>query len=85
MFRQYFYKEFVVVERVSFFLAAHLFPLVSFHTDSGEIIILPVKCFNMLRIHLGPYHRRHHLKDLGGEIVISMMMYSTFSKSLVAS
>lgn len=67
------------MQRVSLFLAVHLFPLVSFHTDSGEIITaLLVKCFNVSRIRLGVYHIRHHLKELGGELLFSMVMHSIF-------
>lgn len=57
------------------------FPVVSFHTDSGEVIrILLVKCLNDSRIHLGLYHRRHHLKELGDETLFSITMYSTSIK-----
>lgn len=70
---------------MSLFLTSHLFPLVSFHTDSGEvIIILLVKCFNASRIHLGLYPRRYHLKELGGKMLFSMMTYSTVFKSQIA-
>lgn len=68
-----------------FSLQPIFFPSVSFHTDSGEIIVILLgKCFNVLRIRLGLYHRKHHLKELGGEILFSMMMYSTFFKSQIA-
>lgn len=73
------------MQRVSLFCTAHLFPSASFHTDSGEIVVILLgKCFSVLRIHLGLYHRRHLLKELGGEILFSVMMYSTFLKSQVA-
>lgn len=57
------------------------FPLVSFHTDSGEIVaILLGKCFSALRIHLGPRQRRHHLKGLGGKVAFSRWCIQLFSK-----
>ena len=67
---------------MSLSLTAHLFPVVSFHTDSGEVIrILLVKSLSDSRIHLGLYHRRHHLKELGDEMLFSIMMFKFYQKS----
>ena len=70
------------MQGMSLSLTAHLFPVVSFHTDSGEVIrILLVKSLSDSRIHLGLYHRRHHLKELGDEMLFSIMMFKFYQKS----